>query len=150
MKLTVHLVQLDSRITSLMVADSQLWLGTGKGMVLIFSVSSLPETEAAIAQLAQDTSELAVVIEDRGSSTAGHGLVTAGLAGGSQEAASTEPAGRRAKGHFVNRRTAFGRTLRGPSRKPAERSPQVFQLHYVSSYQLVQGGESVRVLLPMW
>ena len=133
-----------------MVADCRLWLGTGKGMVLIFSVSAVPETEAAIAQLAQDTSELAVVTEDvRGSSTAGHGLVTAGLAGASQEAASTEPAGRRAKGHFVNRRTAFGRTLRGPSRKPAERSPEVFQLHYVSSYQLVHG-ESVRVLLPLW
>ena len=133
-----------------MVADRRLWLGTGKGMVLIFSVSAVPETEAAIAQLAQDTSELAVVTEDvRGNSTAGHGLVTAGLAGGSQEAASTEPAGRRAKGHFVNRRTAFGRTLRGPSRKPAERSPEVFQLHYVSSYQLVHG-ESVRVLLPLW
>jgi hypothetical protein len=142
--------KLDSRITSLMVADSRLWVGTGKGMVLIFSVSAVPETEAAIAQLAQDTRELAVLVEDGGSSssTAGHGLVTAALAGGSQEAATTEPTARRGKSHYVNRRTVFGRTLRGHSRKPVERSPAVFQLHYGSSYQLVQA-ESVRVLLSL-
>lgn len=140
-----------------MVAGTKLWLGTGKGVVLIFSVSgAVPETEAAIARLAQNTNELAVATEaeERGSCGAGHGLVTAGLAGegASQEIhlPSIEPTWRRNRSdYYRNRRTAFGRTLRGPSMRQVQRSPAVFQLQYESSYQLVQA-ESVRVLLSMW
>lgn len=155
-------MQLDSRITSLMVAGGHLWVGTGKGVVVIFSVSeAVPETKAVIAQLAQNTSEPPVVtVEEGSSSRTGQGLVTAGLTGEgtSQEMAepSTESTQREDRsGYYQNRRTAFGRTLRGPSARQSKRntspslSPAVFQLHYESSHQLAQA-ESVRVLLSMW
>lgn len=155
-------MQLDSRITSLMVAGGHLWVGTGKGVVVIFSVSeAVPETKAVIAQLAQNTSEPPVVtVEEGSSSRTGQGLVTAGLTGEgiSQEMAepSTESTQREDRsGYYQNRRTAFGRTLRGPSARQSKRntspslSPAIFQLHYESSHQLAQA-ESVRVLLSMW
>lgn len=147
-----------------MVAGDHLWLGTGKGVVVVFSVSeAVPETEAAIAQLAQNTSEPAVVtVEEAGSSAskAGQGLVTAGLTGGegaSQEIdePSTESTWRERTDYYQNRRTAFGRTLRGPCVRQTKRttspssSPALFQLHYESSYQLAQA-DSVKVLLPLW
>ena len=152
--------QLDSRVTSVMVAGHSLWLGTGKGAVLIFTVSgAVAEPEAAIAKLARASNLLEVVAEEggergEGDGRAGQGLVTEGLPGerASQElgAATAGPAERRDRSdHYRNRRTAFGLTLRGPSVRQAQRSPAVFQLQYENSYQLTQH-ESVKVLLPMW
>lgn len=141
-----------------MVAGGHLWLGTGKGVVVVFSVSeAVPETEAAIAQLAQNTIEPAVVTVEDSASKAGQGLVTAGLPGGegaSQEP-STESTWRDRTDYYQNRRTAFGRTLRGPCVRQTKRttspspSPAVFQLHYESSYLLAEA-DSVKVLLPLW
>lgn len=145
-----------------MVAGGYLWVGTGKGVVVVFSVSeAVPETKAVIAQLAQNTNELAVVAVEEGSSTrTGQGLVTAGLTGegAPQEIDETSAESTQRKDrsdYFKNRRTAFGRTLRGPSTRQTKTntstspSPAIFQLHYESSHQLAQA-ESVRVLLSMW
>ena len=139
-----------------MVAGHSLWLGTGKGAVLIFTVSgAVAEPEAAIAKLARASNLLEVVAEEGGErgGRAGQGLVTEVLPGerASQElgAATAGPAEWRDRSdHYRNRRTAFGRTLRGPSVRQAQRSPAVFQLQYENSYQLTQR-ESVKVLLPM-
>ena len=144
-------LQLDSRITSLMVSGGRLWIAAGKGMVLVFTVSgAVAETEVAIVQLAQERSELAQLTEGKSCNGTGHGLLTAELAGDPHVSEpSTEPLEERSnKEYYRKRRTAFGRTLRGPSMKKIQQSPAVFLLKYESNYQLVQS-ESVRVLLSM-
>ena len=135
--------QLDSRITSLMVVKNQLWLGTGKGVVAIFSVSeAVPEVEAAIAQLVQRKSEQ--VVQAQQPATAGQGLLTPEITGGSEEAPSAVR-----DSPYQNRRTAFGRTLHGPPTKSApKKSPSVFQLQFESTFKIVHA-ESVRVLLSL-
>ena len=126
----------------MMVAKDELWLGTGKGVVLIFAVSeAVPETEAAIAELEQSSSEQAAHSEEPG--TIGHGLLTPQLPVGSDDAFSIVGTSR-----YWSRCAAFGRTLRGPSTKLApKKGPAVFQLQFQSSHQMQVHAESVRVLL---
>lgn len=134
-----------------MVAGNQLWIGTGKGVVLIFTVSvAVIETEAVIAKLVRDKTSFSILTEGPGDRETGHGLVTAELASVSQELRNTEPLEKKGgrNEYYRNRRTAFGRTLRGPSMKQTQKSPAVFQLEFESSYQLEQA-EPVRVLLSM-
>ena len=111
--------------------------------MLLFAVSgAVAEAEAVIAKLARDTSNLTVLTDESGDR--GQGLVTV-----LDQQEASEQAER--KEHYRNRRTAFGRTLRGPSHsmKKAEKSPAVFKLVFENGYQLPQA-ESVRVLLSMW
>lgn len=151
MPLPLHVnSQLDSRITSMMVVGKWLWLGTGKGLVVIFNISRVPESETAIAVLTQKSSENAALTSEEASNDTGHGLLTADLA----ETTEIETKNVRGTGsdYYRNRRTAFGRTLRGPSMKQikkAQQMPAVFQCQYENSYQLAQS-EAVKVLLSMW
>ena len=131
-----------------MVADDRLWVGTGSGAVLIFTVSRIiAETEAVIEKLARDTDYLSVPLEGSGDTI--HGLVTTELAAGDPQDGSRASEQAEKRGYFHNRRTAFGRTLRGPSTKKAEKSPAIFQLEFENSYQLAES-EPVRILLSMW
>ena len=129
----------------MMVVGNQLWLGTGKGVVLTFTVSeAVSETEAAIAELVHSSSEQVVQAEEPG--TAGQGLLTQDV--DSDKAASSGETS--ANYHYLKRRGAFGRTLRGPSTKLVQKkSPAVFQLNYKSSSKIVDA-ESVKVLVSMW
>ena len=125
-------------------ARDELWLGTGKGVVLIFTVSeAVPEMEAAIAELERTSSEPTIHSGEPG--TEGHGLLTPQLPEGSVDTPSTTPTEKTSR--YRNRRAAFGRTLRGPSTKLApKKGPAVFQLQFQSSHQILHA-ESVRVLL---
>ena len=134
----------------MLVAGQWLWVGTGKGLVLIFNISrAVPETETAIAVLAQKSSETATLAaEEHSSNGTGHGLLTAELAETSPIIEEPNPGRTARSDYYHNRRTAFGRTLRGPSMKQAKLLPAVFQLQYENSYHLAQA-ESVKVLLSM-
>ena len=50
-----------------MVAGNQLWIGTGRGVVLIFTVSvAVIETEAVIAKLVRDKTSFSILTEGPG------------------------------------------------------------------------------------
>ena len=87
---------------------------------------AVPETEAAIVELEQSSSEPTAHSEEPG--TVGHGLLTPQLPAGSDDAFSIVGTSR-----YWSRCAAFGRTLRGPSTKLApKKGPAVFQLQFQS------------------
>lgn len=130
----------------MMVAGNQLWLGSGKGEVLIFAISeAVPEAETTIAELEQSSSEATAGSVALGA--VGHGLLTPELPIHSDDTSSVNEKNKTS--HYRNRRTAFGRTLRGPSTKLVpKRTPSVFQLQFKCSHQ-ISHAESVRVLLSL-
>ena len=125
-----------------MVVGRELWVGTGKGVVVICSVSeAVAEKEAAIAKLLQSSSEAAVSQQP---GPAGQGLLTPELDRSSEDTQSSKEM---EDSPLRTRRTAFGRTLRVPqTRLPSKKAPAVFRLQFKSSHKIVQA-ESVRVLL---
>lgn len=161
--------QLDCRVTSIMASADNLWLGTGSGTVFIFSVCrAIAEPEQAIQQMAQASSKSTadVVVEEeeadqRGLLSDQGGLVQEGLTEGEVKesvgsSVAKEPAsrpGRRWKDrsdYYQQRRTAFGRTLRGPSVNKGRKRPAIFRLEYKAKHRLAEGGnEPVRVILPL-
>lgn len=126
----------------MIVVRDELWLGTGNGMILRFLViEAVPEKEAAIAELVASSSEPVTAAQ---SETDGHGLLTPNV-----EEVATENR-KEQSSHFHNRRTVFGRTLRGGVARqvPKRTSREVFRLQHISSSNIDQT-ESVRVLLPI-
>ena len=151
-----------------MASGDYLWLGTGSGTVFIFSVHrATAEPEQLIQQVAQANSKsnAEVLVEEeaeqKGLLSDQGGLVQERLeegevkesAGSGVAREPTSRPGRRLKertDYYQQRRTAFGRTLRGPSVNKGRKQPAIFRLVYNAEHQLAEGGnDSVKVILPL-
>ena len=157
-------------MTSIMASRGYLWLGTGSGKVLIFSIcraTAKPEEE--IQKMAEATSKALGTVQDeeedegeeeearsKGLWSGSGGLLKEGLSapeGWGKEPdsqAASEPPSTPGPVNWKKRKTVFGHTLRGSSMNRGNRRPAVFQLVYKTTHQLADvKNESVRVLLPL-
>lgn len=150
-----------------MASNKHLWVGTGSGCVLIFSVTAaVSNPRAKIFQLVKQSSELREPDTEARAPQSG-GLLTnmaEELASPDvntrsrilerqppdQEADTPRRFQSRESNYDKRRKTHFGRTLRKDVRREKGREPSVYRLVLESSKQLVEStNEAVRVILPL-